>query len=664
MTSMNYRQIHLDFHTSEKIEGIGKDFSKKQFQDNLQRGHINSITVFSKCHHGWAYHPSQANTMHPHLSFDLLGEQIAAAHEIGVKTPVYISAGLDQKLARKHPEWLYRCKNESTTWIRDFTQPGYHLFCFNNPYLDILIAQIEEVVSRYDADGIFLDIVKPKPCYCQNCVNALLEQDQDPYDEKNAIAYGEQLYARYTQRVREAVDKFKPGLPVFHNGGHIAKGRSDLAHMNTHLELESLPTGGWGYDHFPLSAKYCNHGDQEFLGMTGKFHTTWGEFGGFKHPNALIYETSLSIAMGAKCSIGDQLHPHGPMDPLTYDIIGQAYQAVEAKEAWCNQVQNVAQIGILSAESVATDPSFEHTDSYPMDVGANRMMLQSHYLYDIIDADCEFSKYSVLILPDRIRLDDNLQTLLKDFVDNGGKLLVTGESGLMLDKDEFGLDLGIHYQRRCDITPNYYRPHDKLGPFLPSSMVMYSECEEVTTTGGTVLGDMELSFFNREVFHFCSHQHAPSTMTQHGSGMIESASAIYIPWKLFSEFADVGALHLREMVSYALDRLLGQEKKITTNLPSSGIVTLMHQPKEQRHVLHLLYAAPVVRGSKEFWIPSIEVIEDLVPIHNTNIQLQWDQPVQRVYLAPEMNDVEYEYSGGVLHLTVDEFTCHQMIVIE
>lgn len=26
----------------------------------------------------------------------------------------------------------------------------------------------------------------------------------------------------------------------------IVQGRRDLAHANTHLELESLPTGGWG----------------------------------------------------------------------------------------------------------------------------------------------------------------------------------------------------------------------------------------------------------------------------------------------------------------------------------------------------------------------------------------------------------------------------------
>ena len=87
---------HLDFHTSEAIPGIAKNFSKQQFQDTFRRGHVDSITVFSKCHHGWAYHPSEANETHPHLDFDLLGAQIEAAHEIGVKTPVYLSAGLDE----------------------------------------------------------------------------------------------------------------------------------------------------------------------------------------------------------------------------------------------------------------------------------------------------------------------------------------------------------------------------------------------------------------------------------------------------------------------------------------------------------------------------------------------------------------------------------------
>ena len=43
---MRYRQIHLDFHTSEKINNIGKEFSKEQFQGALKKGHVDSITVF------------------------------------------------------------------------------------------------------------------------------------------------------------------------------------------------------------------------------------------------------------------------------------------------------------------------------------------------------------------------------------------------------------------------------------------------------------------------------------------------------------------------------------------------------------------------------------------------------------------------------------------
>jgi hypothetical protein len=267
MGDLAYRQVHLDFHTSEKIGNIGTSFSKEQFQKALKLGHVNSITVFSKCHHGWAYHPSKANEMHPGLNFDLLGEMITAAHEIGVKTPVYLSAGFDEKMALRHPEWLFRDINDKTLGAPDFMHPGYHVFCMNSPYLDYFLAQIEEVAKNYDADGFFLDIMSVRPCYCHNCLESIKSEGKDPNDINAMKILWERTYANYAEMVRKAIDKYKPGLKVFHNGGHIVRGRRDLAKMNTHLELESLPTGGWGYDHFPLSAAYARVLDMDFLGM-------------------------------------------------------------------------------------------------------------------------------------------------------------------------------------------------------------------------------------------------------------------------------------------------------------------------------------------------------------------------------------------------------------
>jgi hypothetical protein len=87
-------------------------------------------------------------------------------------------------------------------------------------------------------------------------------------------------------RTTAASKKGNPDRRIFHNAGHIPKGAKQDYGWNSHLELKSLPTGGWGYDHFPISAKYAATTGFDFLGMTGKFHTTWGEFGGFKRPEA------------------------------------------------------------------------------------------------------------------------------------------------------------------------------------------------------------------------------------------------------------------------------------------------------------------------------------------------------------------------------------------
>ena len=94
------RQVHLDFHTSELIEDIGKSFSKKQFQKALQIGNVNSINIFAKCHHGWTYYPSKIGERHPHLDFDLLGQQIEVCHEIGVTAQAYVTVGWSAKDAR------------------------------------------------------------------------------------------------------------------------------------------------------------------------------------------------------------------------------------------------------------------------------------------------------------------------------------------------------------------------------------------------------------------------------------------------------------------------------------------------------------------------------------------------------------------------------------
>ena len=653
---MRFRQVHLDFHTSEHIEDIGKKFDKKQFQTALKTGHINSITLFSKCHHGWAYHPSKANEIHPHLDFDLLGAQIQAAHEIGVKTPIYLSAGLDEKMAHRHPEWLVRNLDESTTWAKDFTEPGYHKMCMSSPYLDYLVKQIEEVCNNYDADGIFLDIAGVQPCYCQNCIAKREELGLNPYDENDVLKHAEMVYKRYAEKTRAAVDKYKPNLSLFHNGGHIRQGRRDLVNYNTHLELESLPTGGWGYDHFPFSARYCQGLGVDYLGMTGKFHGSWGEFGGFKHPNALRFEVALAAANGAKCSVGDQLSPSGEMDMVTYDLIGSAYSELEEKEEWLDNVESVADIAIISPEAYVGDLSTgQMTKVDDSGSGVCRIMLEGKYLFDVIDFESDLSKYKVIILPDVIRTDIDFAKRLREFCDCGGKVLATGKSALYENSNEFCLNLGAERIKENPYKPDYFRPLEKIKDMGDTGYIMYGNGEKIRCIGNE-LGIRENPYFNRTRAHFCSHQHTPNSREYGGAGMTEGKDGIYIAWNIFADYAQSGELHLKQMAIFALDRLLDSAKTLKTNLPAQGIVTLMKQ--NDRLICHLLYASPVKRGN------GIEVIEDIVPIYNVELAIKTDKKINKVYLAPQKEDIDFTYDDGYISVKLDKIECHQMVVFE
>lgn len=653
---MNFRQVNLDFHTSEMIENIGEKFNKEQFQAALKKGCVNSVTLFAKCHHGWSYHPTKTNEMHPHLNFDLLGTQIEAAHEIGVKTPVYISAGLDEKTARRHREWLVRNKDESTMWAKDFTEAGYHKLCMSSPYLNHLIEQIEEVCKNYDADGIFLDIVGVQPCYCQSCIAERTAMGMDPYDEKAVLEHAELVYKRYAEKTRAAVDKYKKGLPLFHNGGHIRQGRRDLAHYNTHLEIESLPTGGWGYDHFPFSARYCQGLDIEYLGMTGKFHSSWGEFGGFKHPNALRYEVSLAAANGAKCSIGDQLAPNGEMDMVTYDLIGRAYSELKEKEPWLDNVTAVADIAVIAPEAYSRELSTgQMTQVDDSGSGVSRILLEGKYLFDVADFETELDKYKVIILPDVIRADEKFAMKLKQFCQNGGKILATGKSALYEDKNEFCLDLGAEWIKESPYRPDYFRPSVKIDGMGDTGYVMYGSGERVRCIG-TELGARENPYFNRSYKHFCSHQHTPNSGEYGGAGMTEGQDGIYIAWDIFNDYAVSGEIHLKQITVFALDRLLGERKTLITNLPAQGVATLMEQ--NSRQICHLLYASPVKRGN------GVEIIEDILPVYDVSVSIRTDKNISRVYLAPQMEEIPFTYENGRVTAQIKKLECHQMAVFE
>ena len=75
-------------HLGSTSRGVGAAFDPETFVATLKAAHVNSITMFAKCHHGWSYYPTKVGAPHPNLARpDLLGDMVGGAERRRYRMP-------------------------------------------------------------------------------------------------------------------------------------------------------------------------------------------------------------------------------------------------------------------------------------------------------------------------------------------------------------------------------------------------------------------------------------------------------------------------------------------------------------------------------------------------------------------------------------------------
>lgn len=636
------RQVHLDFHTSGKIPGIAEAFDAGEFAAAVKAAHINSMTVFARCHHGYLYYDSKRHPelIHPGLADkNLLTEQVQALHREGIKAPVYLTVQWDYHAAANHPEWLIR-KPGGSHEGGPFTEPGfYQSLCVNTGYREYLKSITTEVMDLLgeELDGLFFDIVGIRPCWCASCRKEMQARGIDMTDESEVRKFAHFTMTRFRQEMTDLIRSRSRDCTIFYNAGHVGPALRDSKDSFSHFELESLPSGDWGYQHFPVTARYARKLGRDCMGMTGKFHTSWGDFHSLKNQAALEFEVFRMLSYGFACSIGDQLEPRGKLNPATYDLIGSVYRQVEEREAWSRPSVPVVEAALVTPEN----KYYEH--QMPADVmGAAQMLEELGIQFDIIDPEMgvDLKAYRLVILPDSLYVEESFQRKIEDYLKSGGSVIACGNGG-QNQKGQYPEGFGLVCEGMQEVYPDFIAA----GGFLAKDL--YPGNEYVIYKQGTRLrpespeGETEIllyahaPYFKREGDNFCSHLYVPSGKKEEYPVAFRSGNVIVFSHPLFGQYHENAPGWCKVLVRNAIQTLM-PDQLTSHDGPSTVSLQLLEQPEKKRYALHVLSYIPVRKSA------TIDIIEERTAVRNLKITVNTDKKITGVKVVPEGRALQLE----------------------
>lgn len=599
-----WRKIHLDFHNSQHVARIGAGFDAAEFGDRLAAASVNAIVVFAKDMHGYFYYPSRYGPVHPGLSFDLLGAQVAALRQRRIAVYAYYCTTWDNYLAAHHPEWLVIRRDGSNYLAKPGRTPGWTALCLaHEPFVQLMLDHTREFVSRYELDGAWFDMPVPiaGECFCPECRRQL----RDPDDIRAQREHKHALHKAFLRRAHDLVTATRPGCQVDFNG-QCVYGLGERVPYMDNVDIEALPTASWGYYYFPTTVRYARTFGITTYGMTGRFKASWADFGGLKLPVQLDAELAAIVANGARCDIGDQMPPNGRLDPAVYHVIGQSYARIRTLEPYLEGAAPVTEAALLTAGLPLEKPSTE------ANYGLAKLLIESRIQFDVVEPGAEWERYALMVLADELRVDGALAARLHQYLARGGAVIANHAANDWLER------YGLHYAGRSPYKPAYLIPKVSFtGEIPPYEYALYEGASQWRAEPpATVVAQLGEPAFQRSAQHYTSHAQSPFDHASPYAAVARSGRLALFGFPLGLSYWNQGYWVYRQAFQHVARQLL-PEPLIASDAPLSTELTVTRQARKKRWLVHIVNFSPLRRSPKH-----PDFYEDPIPLTNVTVRLR------------------------------------------
>jgi hypothetical protein len=618
---------------------VGKEFDFDKITDKIKECGVDYIVFPARCNLGVAYYNTKVGIRHPSLKYDLWEKLSEACEEKDIAISAYINVGLSHEEGSLHRDWTV-VTPEGYAYQPPHLSHWFRRMCYNSPYAEHLLEMVKEIASNYKTSGFFFDCFSAHPCIGSECIREMKKQgiDYKNPEELNQFAHMSQL--RLQNRLSDEIRNISNDMLIYFNG----PGFEEQSEDGTYLEYECLPTGGWGYESLPLYARYARNLGKPVLNMTGRFHESWGDFGGLRTEASLEYDCINGIANCMRTTIGDHFHPRGDINYPMFDLVKKIYGRLQKLEPWIDEAKPVTDIGVIAPENafIPSEKSHIHQDSLR---GISRMLCELKYQFDILTGKQDFSKYKLLLLPDYVALKGKLLEKIKKYIDAGGAIISSGWSGLNEDESDFALkEWGITFKGDSVYDPAYITVSGReisMGfPDMP--VTLYEKGTEIEPKNETqVLAEIVAPYYNSGFDGEHAFMYMPPDKETGKPAITKNGNIVHFSHPLAKTYHKHAQVPMKNLLNNLIGNMMATPLIKVENLPSFARVTITEQPG--RRMVYIMSYVPEKRGEK------IEMIEEPICLNNVKISLRHDgKKYNSVYMAPDKEKIGFEIEGDYI----------------
>lgn len=633
---------------------------------------------------------------------DLLAELVPRAHAQGIHVLARIDPSCAPRaLATDHPDWFARDRNGEFYPVNDF-----YVTCPNAGYYHGRMAEVvREMLTGYDVDGIWNNQGKfaawdTDGCFCDTC-KKLFKADsgfelprEENWSDPAWRAFNEWRYRRiaaWVAHMHEEIHRAKPGA-IF------------IAAVQLMESLETIRPGGWDIDYWlehqdvptfecqrrntapwwpGIQSKYlATVAPDKQRWMTASYFYPWWRL--YATPEA---ENRAWIAQQFANGVNTWLHINGGYSALfdrrSLAPMREVFARLARWEEYFDGARSDAQVALVYSRHTQDNYGGEKTASRYLDAvrGFYCALLEAHVPFDVASdkflTDEALKRYRVLVLPNLACIDDAGVQAIERFVNAGGGVVATFETGLRtrdgIERAEpaFAKMFGVRVVgRRADLKSSYAKIENAGDPLLDG----VGDTDLIPNEGALVevKADAGRAVPLTLIPPVIAHSGATISIPEYSAirettdvpiavrGAHGKGRTVYFANPMDALFYRYGFPDLGRVLANSVRHALGDAHNFELDAPDFVDVALNVQPG--RKLVHLINF-PVGKQLNTGWRHAGRTQMRLTDLR-LRIKLAAGEHVREARLATSVVVLACEEENGWAGVTVPVLTDHEIVVFE